>query len=1100
MEAAKKAAEEALKEITVSNGTTEEKLKDKMEEAVKDALEEAGIDSKDVTVTVEDFTNTDATGDAPGSVSATVKIESGGVSDTISVNKPIDKLPATPEEKVEAAKKMAEEALKEITVSNDTTAEKLEDEIEKAVKDALEEAGIDSTDVTVTVEDFTKTDATETAPGSVSATVKIESGGVSDTISVNKPIDKLSGSTPAEKVEAAKKAVEEALNKMTASNATTEEKLKDKMEKAVKDALEEAGMDSTDVTVTVEDFTKIDATGDAPGNISATVKIESGGVSVTIPVNKPIDRLPGTPAEKVLAVKKAVEDALRDAIEEMLGGKKVTNENREEIAAQIAKEEFIIGALTEALEAAGVGMDDIEFGDVDINADDLATVEKEGSVRVAVPITSTEDAGQSETAEVLIPIEKLDKDEVWAEETITEALTDDITITNETTLDEIQKVIEEALGDTATVDEIEQLEKEDATYDKPGKLKLKIKLTINGKTVYIDVNIPIGQLVGRTGISYRFMDYDSLDKDGNPCYKYTGAAIKPAIEVYNNETLLTEGKDYTVAYMNNTKLSTGSRRGRLNVKGKGSFTGTARMINFDIIHADIDQDTVHPAEMTVIVNTKVSPVIMNGTKKLTSKDYKLEGAGLTNNKYAAATAEGTPNILTVTGIGGYEGSSFEIRVKVIEKKDAGKLAVAVDKDYKPVYDGSAVNLSSLFKKTADGEGAITVTDSKDKTKILREGTDFSVVCTSNLSDAGTVKFTLTGMGAYTGSVSKTFKISPLKVTDSAKFSVAFDEKDYEYRADGTTVDGLKVTYLGMTDSEADDLVLKPGVDYKVTYSNNKKVSGNKEAGIKITFLGNYKGSSAVSKTFKVVPAKLSAANTMITIPDKIYEKAGRAYKSNPIVTVNGATIKSSNYTVSYAWATESEAGDDAKYANDDKVKITIADDDAWAKVRVTVTPKETGSYRLAEGAVLQGEYYVRKKADGAVNLSKARVMLYERRTNKKIMNLEYNGNTFYTPEGNDPSKEKVPDDPNAVYVRLYVGAVGDGTTVDPGCYNVVWTNATAKGKATLVISGDGDRAVGSITKNVNIKANNLNGKTLTDFVEKAVNSLKNIWKGDNGIF
>ena len=91
---------------------------------------------------------------------------------------------------------------------------------------------------------------------------------------------------------------------------------------------------------------------DAPGNISAAVKIESGGVSVTIPVNKPINRLPGTPAEKVLAVKKAVEDALRDAIEEMLGGKKVTNENREEIAAQIAKEEFIIGALTEALEAA----------------------------------------------------------------------------------------------------------------------------------------------------------------------------------------------------------------------------------------------------------------------------------------------------------------------------------------------------------------------------------------------------------------------------------------------------------------------------------------------------------------------------------------------------------------------------------------------------------------------------------------------------------------------------------------------------------------------------------------------------------------------------
>ena len=45
VETAKKAAEEALEKITFSNGTTAEKLKDKMEEAVRDALAEAGIDS-----------------------------------------------------------------------------------------------------------------------------------------------------------------------------------------------------------------------------------------------------------------------------------------------------------------------------------------------------------------------------------------------------------------------------------------------------------------------------------------------------------------------------------------------------------------------------------------------------------------------------------------------------------------------------------------------------------------------------------------------------------------------------------------------------------------------------------------------------------------------------------------------------------------------------------------------------------------------------------------------------------------------------------------------------------------------------------------------
>lgn len=90
-----------------------------------------------------------------------------------------------------------------------------------------------------------------------------------------------------------------------------------------------------------------------------------------------------------------------------------------------------------------------------------------------------------------------------------------------------------------------------------------------------------------------------------------------------------------------------------------------------------------------------------------------------------------------------------------------------------------------------------------------------------------------------------------------------------------------------------------------------------------------------------------------------------------------ATLKPSNYTVSYAWATESEAEDDTKYVSDNKVKITITDGDAWAKVKVTVTPKETGSYGLAEGAVITGEYYVRR-ADEATNLSKAKVTFYNK--------------------------------------------------------------------------------------------------------------------------
>ena len=910
-----------------------------------------------------------------------------------------------------------------------------------------------------------------------------------------------------EKLDAAKKAVEEALADITVSNATTKESLETAIREAVETALEEAGIDSKDITVSVENFAKTEATTDSEGSISAAIKITSGTETASVSVNKPIQKLPGTPADQVAAVKKAVEEALQNAIDKALADTEVTNDNAEEIAAQIAG--LIPDAVAEALEAAGVGVDAVGIGEVDIQIEQ-ASADKEGSIKVTIPVTSKEDAGLSESASVQVPVkrpggeEDPDKEAEEAKNAVEDALKN-ITITNETTPEDILAALKEKLGDKASVEDIEKFDKTDATEEAPGKISLSIRIIINGKTVIVNVDASIAQLTRKTGVYVRFTDAYKMDGT-TPVYKYTGLAVKPAVEVYNNETILTLGKDYTIGYKNNTKPGTAAA---LTVKGKGSFSGTSNAVNFKIINADIDWDTDHPTEMTVVVKTKVSPVIMNGTKKLTTKDYELEGEGLANGKYAAATAEGETKTLTVKGKGNYEGSSFEIKVKVIEKSAAGKLSIKIDKNFKPVYDGTALNLSSLFQQPQDGEGAdtaadpqepaagvITVTDAKDKTKILKEGIDFTVVCTSNLTNAGTVKFTLTGMGAYTGSVSKSFKISPHKVTDNSRFSVTFDEeKTYEYRAAGTEVDNLVVKYLGETDADTDDKTLIPGVDYKVTYSRNKKVSGTKDAELKVTFLNNYKGSRAVQKTFKIAPAKLSSANAAVTVPDKVYSKANRAYKSVPIVTVDGATIKASNYTVSYAWATASQAADDTKYVEDNKVKITIAEGDSWAKVRVTVTPKATGSYGLAEGAVLKGEYYVRK-ADSAVNLTKAKVTFFNKE-GTRLKSLEYNGNTFYTPQGNNAEADNAPDDPNAVYVRVEVS----NTVVDPALYDVIWTNARAKGKATVVIRGTGTAtdkgmAVGSKNQSVTVKAMALKGKTLKSYVDGVadmMNSFKNLF-------
>lgn len=592
----------------------------------------------------------------------------------------------------------------------------------------------------------------------------------------------------------------------------------------------------------------------------------------------------------------------------------------------------------------------------------------------------------------------------------------------------------------------------------------------------------------RSGVYVRFTDYYRLGENARPCYKYTGAAIKPAVEVYNNGTLLTLGTDYTLAYKNNIKVGAAS----LNVKGKGSFSGASNAVSFEIINADIRTDTDHPIEMTVIAGTKVDPFIMNGAKKLTARDYSLEGSNLVDGKYAKPTGR-TPNILTVKGIGSYAGSSFTIAVTVMDKKDAKKLAVTVDKNFKPVYDDRALDLDALFCSPGNTGGSIKVTDAKNKNTVLEKGKDFSVLCTSSLRDAGTVKFTVTGMGKYTGSVSKSFKISPLKVTDNSNFEVAFDNREYAYKAAGAAVDNLKVTYLGATSSADDDIVLTQGIDYKVSYANNKKVStAAKKAQVKITFLGSYKGSKPVSKDFTIAAARMSmttagaqAANTKVIVPDKVYDKAGKSYKSAPIVMVDGAGIKASNYTVSYAWAAVTYAGAEGRYEDGDKVRLEEAD--SHAKVKVTITLKGP-NYALADGtAAIEGEYCVRRKTEGVTDLSGAKVTFSDK-DGKQLKALEYNGRAYFTPEGNNPGDSSAQTGPNAVYVNV----TANGKTVDPSLYDVVWTNATAKGKATVVVTGKGAGAVGSRSQTISIKAMALTDRDIAYFMVNMANSLKNI--------
>ncbi len=177
--AAKKIVEETLAGYTATNGTTKQEIQEKIDTA----LTNAGI--SDVTVTVGDLNKTEATTGAAGSISGNVSITKGSVSDSVAIDKTIDKLPITDAAKVAAAKKIVEETLTGCTATNGTTKQ----EIQEKIDTALTNAGI--SDVTVTVGDLNRTEATTDAAGSISGNVSITKGSVSDSVPIDKTIDKL---------------------------------------------------------------------------------------------------------------------------------------------------------------------------------------------------------------------------------------------------------------------------------------------------------------------------------------------------------------------------------------------------------------------------------------------------------------------------------------------------------------------------------------------------------------------------------------------------------------------------------------------------------------------------------------------------------------------------------------------------------------------------------------------------------------------------------------------------------------------------------------------------------------------------------------------
>lgn len=572
-------------------------------------------------------------------------------------------------------------------------------------------------------------------------------------------------------------------------------------------------------------------------------------------------------------------------------------------------------------------------------------------------------------------------------------------------------------------------------------------------------------------------------EDNEDEFVYTGAAIKPAVKVYNNGILLKEGTDYTIKYSNNVNVSYDKKtkeviaNAKVVVTGKNnltkSYTAKFKILPKALGDGEVYEDDIEVGKIIVAKNSKATPVITYHSVKLGSKDYTIKDA---NKKY---TENG---IMELTGKNNYKGT-IEIPINVVEnKKSLKKMNVVADTKTAIIYDPSKSE-DDMQDILAD---KIKVYDSADKKKehALANGEDYELAFPANVTDAGTKKITVIGKGNYSGTVTKSLTVKPLvtsalvNATSDGIVTNAKSIRDgagYVYTGSAITIgNDLTVVYK---DKDGAFHFLREGKDFKLTYSNNKAVSTDKKkATYTISFIGNYKGTKALKNaktktteitdyTFTITGSVLSKAdgtpadNVRVSVPDVAYSGKPNLYKSAPIVEVDGKIIPASNYTVTYF--TDAEMQNPVSSKN----KVTVADDKTYTKVYVKIEGKGNAGKGNFIGTIT-GYYHVFKKyvptdpsvePTAPIDLSKATVAIYKKgyvagaKSNKKLSSVTYTGRERHITD----------EDVQGVVVVTYKMGKQVVTLEEGIDYELVYYNNKNVGTATIEVRGLTDPYAGS---------------------------------------
>ena len=390
----------------------------------------------------------------------------------------------------------------------------------------------------------------------------------------------------------------------------------------------------------------------------------------------------------------------------------------------------------------------------------------------------------------------------------------------------------------------------------------------------------------------------------NPNPNYSGVTInKPSNKVYDGKehkwspavtdkegNALVEGTDYEVAYSTSDfRNVTGTIT--VTITGIGNYTGTVTR-------------TYEITPKTYTVTTESAKKVYDGTALtaggkiegiVDGEDVEFKVTGSQTNK---GTSKNTYSLK-------WNGSAIETNYK-LEKESIGDLTVTEqtidpgkDPDNpNPNYSGVTINKPS--NKVYDGKEhkwSPAVTDKEGNA--LVEGTDYEVAySTSDFRNVtGTITVTITGIGNYTGTVTRTYEITPKTytvTTESAK-------KVYDGTAltAGGKIEGIvdgEVVVVHTTGSQT-DVGSTPNtyeLEWKKASSKNYKLKEDSIGTLTVTEQTIDPGED---------PNKPNPNYSGVTInkpSNKVYD--GKEHKWSPAVTdkEGNALVEGTDYTVEYS--------------------------------------------------------------------------------------------------------------------------------------------------------------------------------------------------------